>query len=386
MLQRAPIPHIMLIVNGLDIGGQHGGAERFALELAIAIQANGWKCSLGALARSDSQSELEWKQHLEDAGVRVVFLSSERGSGFFQSLQRLNRFSLQEQVAVVNSHCQIGSLLATFLKVGHPKIKVVRTIHAGSEWGKGFLPFILRHALSHIVFGLVMDAQVGVSRNICERLGRSIGVKLTGRQVVFIPNALPDEWYASTTQRINKITTAPVVGTVGVLNALKNFTTLIEAIEQLTSEFPGIELWIIGNGPERSRLAEQARQSGLEKQIVFWGQQSGIRDFLRQMDIFALPSLSEGLPTVILECMSQHVPVIASDIPGNRELVDDGETGWLFPAKDACKLATAIQYTLEHPDETQRVVQRAAHKVKRFALSTVAPQYLRLFQEKMKLS
>lgn len=384
MTKSAPIPHIMLIANGMNIGGQYGGAERFALELALAIQAHGWKCSLGFLSRSESQSEWAWKQRVESEGVRVVYLSDKRGSGFFQAFQQLRQFCRHEQVAVVNSHCQIGSLLATFLKADQPKIKVVRTIHAGAEWGKGILPSILRNVLSHTIFGLVMDAQVGVSQNICERLARSIGVKLSHRQVFFIPNALPDEWYTSTTQSKKKNATAPVIGTVGVLNALKNYATLIKAVEQLTCEFPKIELWIIGDGPERSRLAEQARQLGLENEVVFWGQQSSVRDLLCQMDIFALPSLSEGLPTVILESMAQHVPVIASDIPGNRELVDDGETGWLFPAKDANKLAAAIQYTLEHPDETQRVVHHAAQTAKSFSLEAVAPQYLQLFQEKMK--
>jgi glycosyltransferase involved in cell wall biosynthesis len=120
---------------------------------------------------------------------------------------------------------------------------------------------------------------------------------------------------------------------------------------------------------------------GSAGRVTFMGQRSDVATLLEQMDVFVLPSLWEGLPTVVLECMAAGVPVIASDIPGTRELISPGITGWLFPPRQPQRLAETIAYVLDHPLEVRQVTQAAAVQLERFALDRAVDAYQMLYQE-----
>ncbi len=104
-------------------------------------------------------------------------------------------------------------------------------------------------------------------------------------------------------------------------------------------------------------------------------------DLLKQSDLFVLPSLWEGLPTVIIESMSQGVPVLATDIPGTREMIVDGKTGWLVEPKDPPSLAKVMIWVLKNPAERLRVSQDALKIVDRFSITSIATQYQALYQK-----
>ena len=100
------------------------------------------------------------------------------------------------------------------------------------------------------------------------------------------------------------------------------------------------------------------------------------------MDLFVLPSVWEGLPTVILESMACGISVVATDIPGTRELITHGRTGWLVPPNDAASLAQGILAALRAPAACQSVAQAARQEVTpRFALEQVTKQYEWLYLE-----
>jgi len=131
-----------------------------------------------------------------------------------------------------------------------------------------------------------------------------------------------------------------VVGTVGRLNPVKDQVSLIDAFARL--EAAEAVLIIAGDGPCRDVLHNRAAALRLGDRVRFLGERHDVPDVLRALDVFVLPSIAEGISNTILEAMATGLPVIATRVGGNPELVVDGETGRLVPRGDPGALAAAL--------------------------------------------
>ncbi|WP_348263614.1 glycosyltransferase family 4 protein [Telmatobacter sp. DSM 110680] len=137
--------------------------------------------------------------------------------------------------------------------------------------------------------------------------------------------------------------TEVVVGASGRLVDIKGLSYLIKALAILSSEFPDFQVEIAGDGPERENLENYARELNLKERVRFLGWQTDLEPVLRRWDIFAMPSLTEGFPMAALEAMAQGLPVVATNVGGLPELVEDGGTGILVPPSDAEALANGLR-------------------------------------------
>jgi sugar transferase (PEP-CTERM/EpsH1 system associated) len=145
-----------------------------------------------------------------------------------------------------------------------------------------------------------------------------------------------------------------VIGFVGRLVALKDVMTLLKGVEILGPGSPSAHVLIVGSGPELLRLEEYVRQSSrLLGRVTFTGASDNVAELLNGMDVFVLPSLLEGMSNTLLEAMSSGVPVIATGVGGNPEVVEEGVCGYLFRPAAADELAGAMRKLLH--DEHQRV-------------------------------
>lgn len=173
-----------------------------------------------------------------------------------------------------------------------------------------------------------------------------------------------------------------VVGTVARLHQKKGLSDLIEAARQLRPQLPGAAYVIVGDGPERPTLEAQAAAAGLGGAVRFLGERTDIPELLAAMDIFAFPSLYEGHPNALLEAMAAGLPVVASDIPGNNEVVVAGITGALVPARDAGALARGIVALAGDP-ALRRAQGEAGRQsvIARFAIEAVAGQYEQFYTQ-----
>jgi sugar transferase (PEP-CTERM/EpsH1 system associated) len=137
-----------------------------------------------------------------------------------------------------------------------------------------------------------------------------------------------------------------VVGTVGRLAEVKDQITLVRGFGGLLDTEPGLRrrlrLVIVGDGPLRQRLELVVRDEGLNDLVWLAGDRDDVPELLRTMDLFVLPSLGEGISNTILEAMSSGLPIIATRVGGNPELVDEDVNGMLVPAADPQALAQAI--------------------------------------------
>lgn len=159
---------------------------------------------------------------------------------------------------------------------------------------------------------------------------------------------------------------ALVVGTVGRLTGVKDQTTLVRGFAALLRSRPEwrsrLRLVVVGGGPLRSALELCIRNEGVEELAWLTGEREDVPDLLRMMDLFVLPSLGEGISNTLLEAMASGLPLIATRVGGNPELVDEGGNGLLVPVADPAALARAIGAYLA--DEALRRRHGAAGRAK----------------------
>lgn len=147
-----------------------------------------------------------------------------------------------------------------------------------------------------------------------------------------------------------------VVGIVANLNRpVKRVDLFIRAAGRLHREHPAASFWVFGDGPLRAGLERLASEQGLDSRLTFWGRRNDVHEFLSGMDIGVICSDSEGLSNAVMEYMAAGLPVVATDVGGNPELVQEGRTGFLVPPDDPAALAGAIGRVLDDPENGRRM-------------------------------
>jgi colanic acid/amylovoran biosynthesis glycosyltransferase len=151
---------------------------------------------------------------------------------------------------------------------------------------------------------------------------------------------------------------------VGRLAVVKGLPILLESLAILQRSHPDILLTVVGDGPDRSQLEQMTEQLGLSGNVKFVGYQSQaeVRKYMQETDIFVMSSFAEGVPVVLMEAMAASVPVIATQIAGVSELVENNINGYLVPPGDTISLADRIEKLLS--DHQLRSVLGAAGRTK----------------------
>lgn len=147
-----------------------------------------------------------------------------------------------------------------------------------------------------------------------------------------------------------------VIGSIGRLVEHKGHRYMIEALSIVRPSVPGIRYILIGDGPEAETLRSKVRSLDLESIVLFTGLKRDTVDLLSIMDVFVQPSaVREGLPTALAEAASAGLPLVATDIGGNCEIVKNGINGFIVPPKDAVRLAEKVRYLAENSDEKEKM-------------------------------
>ncbi len=155
----------------------------------------------------------------------------------------------------------------------------------------------------------------------------------------------------------------PVIGTAGPLEAVKGLPFFLKAAAQVLSHDHEVEFLIAGAGPEEGNLRRLARDLGIGQHVTFVPNLYGFSESLAAMDIFCLPSLRQGLGTIMLEAMAFGKPVIATAVGGVYSVVRDDETGLIVPPSDSEKLAEKIMQLLKDPVKARAIGANAASMV-----------------------
>jgi len=229
---------------------------------------------------------------------------------------------------------------------------------------------------------------VAVSKCIADQLIDEQGIKPD--RVKVIPNGVDVELFGNARQEREDVReelgiedTEIVIGTVGRLAAVKDYTTLIQAFALVKAGGEGtIKLLMVGDGPERKKLEKIADEIGVREHVIFLGMRDDVPRLMAAMDIFALSSVDEGLPLAALEAMSVGLPIVATDVGGIPEAVGHGLNGFLIPPRSPQQMAIALLKLIHDPELREKLsIQARKRAVERFSIKAMIKAYQALYEE-----
>jgi len=250
-------------------------------------------------------------------------------------------------------------------------------------WTGETFPVRLYEALDRLLLRR-MDRVVCVSRSQAERVRRA-GVPES--KLTVIPNAIraerfdqPDGQYRLRLQQLFPSPPAKIVGAAGRLSCEKGFDVLIDAAADAARADPSVGFVLFGEGRLRDALMQRIRERQLDKVFVMPGFCPDLDAFLPHFDLLVIPSFTEGLSNVALEAFAAGVPVVATAVGGNPEVVEEGVSGFLVPPGDAPSLARGMSRLLANDPLRQEMGRQGRQKVlKDFSFALQAERYRQLF-------
>jgi len=268
---------------------------------------------------------------------------SESGPADLRTFRDLLRLCRSLRVTVWHSHDYKTNLMGLILRRWWP-MKLVTTVHG---WTRHTTRTKIYYHLDNWCLSSY-DHVIAVSPKLFDHC-RDHGVPED--RLSYIPNGIEPAEYerqqtiADARQRLGIAPDRLVIGTVGRFSTEKSVDRAIRTLAQIRRTRPEAELHLIGDGPERDRLKALARELNVTDAVRFWGWQTPLQRFYETMDVLLLPSLTEGLPNVVLEAMAMGVPVAATCVGGVADLLDHGRCGVILN-QDQQTWADRIEFLL----------------------------------------
>ena len=261
---------------------------------------------------------------------------------------------------------------SAFARLLAPGVPLIYSFHGLSDphepLRRRMMAPLLARATTRI-FTVSKSARQSLAGNLCMKTSR-IGV---------IPNGVDTMRFCPNPAR--KAAARIVIGAVGNLTPVKNHTLLIDVCAGLIKQGLDIELRIAGNGVLWKSLNEKVLSLGLVDNIKMLGQVDDVAPFLKDLDIFALPSLSEANPNALLEAMASGLPCVAAKVGGVDELLDHPNCGINFPAGNADQLKQAITLLVGDPEKRSQLGTAARARVcNEYSMDLMARAYEHLYR------
>ena len=354
---------VMHVVLSLKIGG----LERMVVSLSCAQARGGTECHVCAL-----QDAGPLVSDLASAGVRFHQVR-DAGQRHLSRLWNLIGQMRALKPNVVHTHNPGANFYgAPAARVaGVPAI--VCTRHGQGHSGRGpWFPF-----LAHRIAAVSSATRDHLLQNW----------QVPKRRVVTVHNGVEtDRPYAIAREEARARLGVPdrslVAVTVARMVPAKDHRTLLHAAGVLCRHCPEMLLLLVGDGKLEAELRQLARDLGLDGSVRFLGARNDVEDILPAADVFVLPSLTEGLSMSTMEAMAAGLPVVATAVGGNPQLVQDGETGRLVPPGDAAALASAVRSVIADRPYARRLGAAGRERVREhFSTAIMAQQYAALYDE-----
>jgi glycosyltransferase involved in cell wall biosynthesis len=344
-----------VVLDSRVVTGSGGGPEKTILNSPRFLSAAGYRM-LCAYMHPPGDPGFEQLRQKALAAQAPLYSVSDRGPWDWRVLVQLLRICRRERVEIWHGHDYKSNALGLLLRRFWP-MRLVSTVH-------GWVRQTRRTPLYYKIDELCLphyEAIICVSKDLQERC---IACGVPAQRCQLIENAIDTEEYSrriGTDEAKKSLGLTPgrfLIGAVGRLSSEKGFEVLIRATDQLLKTDAQVELAIIGVGEQKDQLQALIAQLGRQDRIRLWGYRADVRDLYAAMDIFALSSVREGLPNVLLEAMAMEVPVVATRIAGIPSLIQDGQNGLLVEPSCARSLTEALTRLLE--DAALRIRLRQA--------------------------
>ena len=378
---RAQSPRDNLHVAYGVLSLQTGGIERLVVDLVRDGQRRGCQTTVICL---DERGQLA--PQVEAAGGDVVCLSRPPGRSA-STARAAERVLAELRPDVIHTH-QVGALWYLGQAARTLGIPVVHTEHSDHfAHARGWLAK-LKVWLRWRQARPLAQRLCCVSDDIAQRFAR-LGISRRANTQVVVNGIDATAFEAPSDGNVVRAefgipTGALVIGTIGRLAEVKRQDLLIRAFAALRAcgKHPQTWLLIVGDGPERERLARLAAALNVRERLIFAGWQSQPQRFLQAMDVFVLSSRHEGLPLVLLEAWAAGLPVVASAVGGIPRTVTHGVNGMLFESGSQSALAETLEGLLDSPAWMSQLGRQGRQEVhSRYSLARMASNYETIYRE-----
>jgi glycosyltransferase involved in cell wall biosynthesis len=346
-------------------------------------------------------------QRLIELGIKVLVLTKKiphnpeyeeiDGVPVFRKIRTINLGSLwgiayllstfwfliryRNQYDVIHCH-QLGlDTVASILVKAILRKKVVVKIACAGEYGDLFI--LKQLALSKLMLKVVKKADkfIAISNTIIDELKAN---NFPESKIIKIPNAVDCRYFQPDKNQSHKA----ILTFVGRLTKQKGIEYLIRAFYSLinsSSKYPDVLLFLLGKGDLEGQLRDEVKSLSLADRVYFIGHTEDVLKYYHDTSIFILPSLAEGMSNSLLEAMACGLPVIATRIGGNTDLITDGENGLLVSPGNSKELSIAITRLLEDKNLALRMGQQARKQIEAtYSFEKVSIRYIKLYEELLK--
>lgn len=321
-----------------------GGLERVVIDLARAQRGMGHDCQVVCLFEAGSLAG-----ELAAAGV-PVHACGKRGGLDLGAIARLRGHLRRHRTQVLHTHNAVAHYHAVAAALGMGIRRTVNTRHGmGVQQAGGRREWLFRRAL----------ARTDVVATVCEAARRDVLAQglIPAAKLVAIANGIrldafavgDDTSRAALAAELGLPPGTRLVGAVGRLNPVKDPVALVRAFRVVHARHPETALVWIGDGALRAETAAAAAAEGVAGRVLLLGDRSDVPRLLAGLDLYAMSSLTEGYSIALLEACAAGLPIVATDVGGNNEIVRDGINGLLVPAGDPQRLADALVALLDDP-------------------------------------
>jgi len=354
--------------------GTNGGAQEHVHNLMTRIDRERYDVSVCSLSPGSAVRKLE------RAGIPVCVIDVADDEA---AVEAVAAHLAALRADIVHNHMYRAEVVGTqaawrVAEAGLPRPYIVSTVHSSRIRSDEDRALIRRLTPR-------MDHLIAVSSSIVHKIedeGR-VGVPVT-----LIYNGVDLQRYAhqepccTLREEYGLPAEGPIVGVVARLEAEKGHPTLLDAWPHVLAEFPDATLLVVGEGSRHEALNAQADALGISRSVVFTGRRDDVPAVTAALDVAVLPSYREAQGLTILEAMALSRPVVASNVGGIPEMIEDGRTGLLVPPHDPGALATAISRLLrDHP--LADTLARAGHDLvhERFCVELMARAVETIYDE-----
>ncbi len=369
-------PLIAHVIFSLGVGGLENGV----VNLINTMPEEKYRHTIICIKNST-----DFCQRIKKQNVAIYELHKKEGHDFGAYL-RMYRLLKQIKPAIVHTR----NLAAIEYQVPAWLAGVKHRIHGEHGWdvfdpdGNNKKYQQLRRFLSPLI-----DKFIPLSQHLEDYLRDKVGI--SSEKIVRICNGVDTEKFYPVSQK----TSLPdcdllfnsefiYIGSVGRMHGVKDQLTLVRAFIRLLEKQPelkaNVRLIIIGDGPLRDQAIRLLESKAVAELAWLPGQRNDIADIMRRLDIFVLPSKAEGISNTILEAMATGLPIVATRVGGNPELIDEGQTGLLVEKENNEAMANALLDYVNDPVKRQRHGQQALEKVqKQYSLQVMVDNYAAVY-------
>ena len=352
-----------------NLGG--GGVQRRLLALIPYLKND---FSFYIISFKGGELEDRFKKVSKD--VRII---SRRGKFDPVSILRVRDYIIRFSIPIVHTHTHKPNTTGRISAILAHTPVIIAQEHNVDDWKGRFQRWL------DVKLAYFTDKIVAVSRAVGD-FYNSLGIPRDKITIIYNGLNLKEFSHSFDAKRKNKWGGDPIVGFVGRLHPQKGIKDLLEVGERVSEIFKEVKFLVVGDGPLKNWLTREIEKRNLKNNFHLLGKREDLPSLYTKMQVLLLPSYREGFPNVVLEAMASGVPVVATDVGGINEIVENGKSGFIVEKGDIKSMAKHALTILQERSIRERMGIHSKEKVSSFSMERMAKEtrnlYLTLLKEK----